>query len=202
MLASAPAPIAPRPAGRWAALGAGLLLAACGTPLPPPAERAPEAPASVPAVPQAPPAAILRELPPEPLAATPPAPPAPRAGRPRHAMAARPINLSMRCAARDERRHTVQADVDVADGQVRYLRARVAQPKGACEFALPDFEQTRTLPSVELRARNRSGCTLMLWEQGPQVVLAYNNCAAYCQPQTIFTDALPILFDLRVGRCD
>ncbi|MEZ5628434.1 MAG: hypothetical protein R3E34_13080 [Rhodocyclaceae bacterium] len=136
--------IASRPAGRLAALGAGVLLAACGTPFPPPSERAPEAPVIVPGMPETPPGAVLRDLPAEPLTATPPAPPAPRTGRPRRAMAARPIDLAMRCAARDERQHTVQADVDVAAGRVRYLRARVAQPKGACEFALPDFKQTRT----------------------------------------------------------
>ena len=43
-------------------------------------------------------------------------------------MRAQPISLTMRCAARDQRRHTVQADLDVAHGEVRYLRARVADP--------------------------------------------------------------------------
>ncbi|MCZ4304174.1 hypothetical protein O4G98_05455 [Zoogloeaceae bacterium G21618-S1] len=188
--------LAPWRARRLTVLGAGVLLAACGTPFPP-RDRPIEQPIILPT-----PQPELRELPAEPLAATPPAPPAPRATRSGRAMTATPIDLAMRCAARDERKHTVQADVDVSQGQVRYLRARVAQPKGACEFTLADFEQTRILPSIELRARDNSGCTLMLWEQGPQVVLAYNNCAAHCAPQTIFYDALPILFDRRVGRCD
>ena len=188
--------LAPRQARRLAVFGAGVLLAACSTPFPP-SERTPEQPIILPT-----PQPELRELPAEPQAATPPAPPAPRATRSGRAMTAAPIDLSIRCAARDERSHTVQADVDVTQGQVRYLRARVAQPKGACEFALADFEQTQILPSIELRARDNSGCTLMLWEQGPQVVLAYNNCAAHCAPQTVFYDALPILFDRRVGRCD
>lgn len=196
MQATGVTPLALWHARRLAVLGAGALLAACGTPFTPP-DRTPEQPLILPT-----PQPELRDLPAEPLAATPPAPPAPRATRSGRAMIAAPINLNMRCAARDERKHTVQADVDVARGQVRYLRARVAQPNGACEFALPDFEQTRILPSIELRARDNSGCTLMLWEQGPQVVLAYNNCAAHCSPQTVFYDALPILFDRRVGRCD
>ncbi|KAA3653116.1 MAG: hypothetical protein DWQ11_09245 [Proteobacteria bacterium] len=182
--------------GAWLALGAAALVAGCSVPLPRP-DTTPDVPITTPT-----PQPELRELPPEPLAATPPAPPAPRSGRPRRAMSAEPIELAMRCAARDERRHTVQADVEVRDGRVRYLRARVAQPRGACEFALPDFEQTRVLPSIELLARDGSGCRLLLWEQGPQVVLGYDNCAQYCQPQTVFSDALPILFDLRVGRCD
>ena len=117
-------------------------------------------------------------------------------------MKARPITLAMRCAAMDERHHTVQADVDVAAGTVRYLRARIAEPTGACEFALPDFRQVKTQPSIELRARDGSGCTLRLWEQGPQVTLAYSGCDAYCQPRQAFSEMLPILFDRRVGRCD
>ena len=117
-------------------------------------------------------------------------------------MPARPITLAMRCAARDERGHTVQADVDIERGTVRYLRARLANRDGGCEFALPDFTQTRSLPSIELRARDAGGCTLHLWEQGPQVVLAFADCAAHCQPQHSFAQMLPVLFDRRVGRCD
>ena len=191
----------PTRTARRIGLGALVLgLAGCSIPLPQP-DRPGDRPIDLPE-PLPTPQPVLRDLPAQPERATPPAPPAPRAGRPRRAMAARPIDLTMRCAARDERRHTVQADVDVRAGQVRYLRARVAQPRGACEFALPDFEQTRVLPSIELLARDGSGCRLLMWEQGPQVVLGYDNCAAYCAPQTVFSDALPILFDLRVGRCD
>ncbi len=175
------------------------VLGACTTPFPPPKPTPP--PVEPPPKP-VPPKPVLRDLPAAPLAKTPPAPPAPRAGRPRRAMKARPITLAMRCAARDERRHTVQADVDVAAGKVRYLRARIAQPKGACEFALPDFAQVKAMPSIELRARDGSGCTLRMWEQGPQVVLAYNSCESYCQPRRTFSEMLPILFDRRVGRCD
>jgi hypothetical protein len=171
------------------------VLTACSSPLPPPPERG-QAPGETPRQP------VLRELPPAPLAKTPPAPPAPRAGRPRRAMQAQPIELSMRCAAMDERRHTVQADVEVHAGAVQYLRARLAEPAGSCEFALPDFEQVKTLPSIELRARDGSGCTLRMWEQGPQVVLAYAQCDRYCEPQDTFPNMLPILFDRRVGRCD
>ena len=108
----------------------------------------------------------------------------------------------MRCAARDERRHTVQADINVAGGEVRYLRARLAHSHGACEFALPDFQQTRALPSIELQSNKGSGCVLRMWEQGPQVVLAYSGCAQHCEPQQAFSGMLPILFDRRVGRCD
>jgi len=173
-------------------------LAACAPPLPPYRPPPESAPPPKP-TPQAP---VLRDLPPAPQAKTPPAPPAPRAGRPTRAMKARPITLAMRCAAMDERKHTVQADVDVSRGQVRYLRTRLAQPEGSCEFALPDFTQTKTMPSIELRDRRGSNCVLRMWEQGPQVVLAYHGCASYCQPGRAFDDMLPVLFDRRVGRCD
>ena len=179
-------------------LAGGVLAAACSTSPPPPSRPAPPVIAT-PIPPSAP--GGMRELPPAPLAATPPAPAAPRVGRPQRVMRAQPISLTMRCAARDQRRHTVQADLDVAHGEVRYLRARVADPLGACEFALPDFRQTRMLPSIELRA-TASECVLHIWEQGPQVVLAYSRCAQHCEPQQAFSDMLPILFDRRVGRCD
>jgi hypothetical protein len=117
-------------------------------------------------------------------------------------MAVRPIDLEMRCAAMDERHHTVQADVDIRDGQVRYLRARLTEPHGGrCEFSLNDFRQTRRLPSIELQARD-STCILRLWEQDPQVVLAYRGCERHCTPAKTFGEMLPILFDHRVGRCD
>ncbi len=181
------------------ALAAGL--AACAPPLPP-YRPAPETP--LPVEPPRPEAQgpQLRDLPPAPLTKTPPAPPAPRAGRPTRAMTAKPITLAMRCAAMDERKHTVQADVDVRGGQVRYLRTRLAQPRGSCEFALPDFAQTKAMPSIELRDRRGSACVLRMWEQGPQVVLAYHGCESYCQPGQAFGDMLPVLFDRRVGRCD
>ena len=174
------------------------VLAACSSPLPPPSPPVEPTPMP-PTLPERP---VLRDLPLAPLAKTPPAPPAPRLGRPTRVMQARPITLAMRCAAMDERKHTVQADVEVAEGTVRYLRARLAQPRGSCEFALPDFAQTKALPSIELRARDGSGCTLRMWEQGPQVVLAYHACESYCQPGQAFGDMLPVLFDRRVGRCD
>lgn len=191
-----------RRAGRRLSLVAAAAgLAACSAPLPP-YRTPPDAP--VPTQPSEPGGTRggLRDLPLAPLAKTPPAPPAPRAGRPTRAMQAKPITLAMRCAAMDERKHTVQADVDVSGGTVRYLRTRLSQPRGSCEFALPDFAQTKSMPSIELRDRHGSDCVLRMWEQGPQVVLAYHGCERYCEPGHAFGDMLPVLFDRRVGRCD
>jgi len=117
-------------------------------------------------------------------------------------MAVHAIDLEMRCAAMDERHHTVQADVLIRDGEVRYLRTRLAEPHGGvCEFSLRDFRQTRRLPSIELEGRD-SPCVLRLWEQHPQVVLAYSSCERHCTPPETFGKVLPILFDRRIGRCD
>jgi hypothetical protein len=184
-----------------------LVVAGCAVP---PVEKPPTAPAQpmLPPPPRPPDAlpvpapAALRELPAAPTHPTPPAPPAPRVGRPRVAMAAHAIDLEMRCAAMDERKHTVQADIELRGGEVRYLRARLTQPGGAaCEFALADFRQTRRLPSIELEGRN-SACTLRLWEQGPQVFLTYQGCTRHCTPPAAFAQLLPVIFDRRVGRCD
>ncbi|GAA5173919.1 hypothetical protein GCM10025771_02360 [Niveibacterium umoris] len=143
-----------------------------------------------------------RPLPPAPLKATEPAPAAPSVGRPKKAMEAKPLNASFRCASHDERHHIAQADVEVTDGNVKYLRARLATPLGGvCEFGLPDFTQTQRMPSVELKARS-GRCTLRMWEQGPKVTLAYSNCEQYCKPGNTMDYILPILYDRRVNRCN
>lgn len=143
-----------------------------------------------------------RPLPAVPLKPTPPSPAAPAVGRPKKAMEAKPLNVTFRCAAHDERHHTAQADIEVADGNVHYLRTRLATPLGGvCEFALPDFTQTQRMPSVELKARS-GRCTLRMWEQGPKVTLAYSNCEQYCKPSSTMDYILPILYDRRVNRCN
>jgi hypothetical protein len=192
--------------GKRLLLWAVLALAGC-VPLPTP-ERppsptppAPPTPAPPPEAVPAPPALPLRALPAIAMRPTPPAPAAPKPSNLRP-MPVRPIDLEMRCAAMDERHHTVQADIDIRDSEVRYLRARLTQPNGgACEFNLADFRQTKRLPGIELVGRD-SSCVLRVWEQGPQVVLAYQACQRHCTPPAAFADLLPTLFDRRVGRCD
>jgi hypothetical protein len=195
--------------GRWL-LATALIVAGCAAPPeekpappapplllpPPPPPRSPQIP------PPPAPAVQLRDLPPAPKQPTRPAPPAPRLGQPRVAMAVRAIDLEMRCAAMDQRHHAVQADIELRDGEVRYLRARLTQPGGAsCDFALPEFRQTRRLPAIELTGR-ASACTLNVWEQGPQVFLSYRDCERHCTPAAAFAKVLPTIFDRRVGRCD
>ncbi|WP_417069028.1 hypothetical protein [Niveibacterium terrae] len=186
--------------GRLGLLGASLaLLAACAT-------RAPERPEvgkPSPAAPRSPAAkGAERLLPAVPNRLTQPTPAAPAVGRPRGAMQVKPLDVAFRCASLDERHHSAQADVEVKEGRVRYLRARLATPQGgACEFALPDFLQTQRPSVVELKARN-GRCTLHMWEQGPKVTLAYSDCEQYCTPSKTMDYILPILYDRRVKRCN
>jgi len=143
-----------------------------------------------------------RPLPPAPIHATQPTPALPAVGRPKKPMAAKPLTAKYRCAAHDERHHTAQLDVEVTDGNVSYLRTRLATPTGGvCEFALPDFTQTQRMPSVELKAKSGS-CTLRMWEQGPKVTLAYSHCEQYCKPSSTMEYILPVLYDRRVNRCN
>jgi len=161
-------------------------------------------PARPPVVAERPPAGkgADRPLPLAPAKPSQPTPPAPAVGRPKKAMEAHALNVAFRCASHDERHSTAQADVEVLDGRVAYLRARLATPKGGvCEFALPDFTQQKRLPNVELKA-NSGRCTLRMWEQGPKVTLAYSDCEDYCKPAAAMEYILPILYDRRVNRCN
>jgi hypothetical protein len=197
---------------RWNQFGAGvavllvLLLGSCATEQKP----GPLEPGEVfekakpPVVPErAPPGkGADRPLPAAPTKATQPTPPLPAVGRPKKPMEAKPLTAKYRCAAHDERHHTAQVEVEVADGTVNYLRTRLATPTGGvCEFALPDFTQTQRMPSVELKAKS-GRCTLRMWEQGPKVTLAYSHCEQYCKPSSTMEYILPILYDRRVNRCN
>jgi hypothetical protein len=189
-------------------LAAGLLaLAACTTqqPAKPPSQTPGQPPVRGEAAGvtgSAPRAGADRPLPPAPVALTEPTLPAPRVGKPHHAMESKPLDVKFRCAAKDERKYTTQADIEVHDSTVQYLRARVAAPDGAaCEFALPDFAQTKRLPNIELRA-NRGSCVLRMWEQGPKVTLAYSDCEQFCNPGSAFDRMYPVQYDRRVNRCD
>ena len=186
---------------RLCVLGASLaLLAACATRT---VERAQEGKPSPSSAQRSPSDQVaVRPLPAVPSQLTQPAPAAPAVGRPRGAMPVKPLDVAFRCASLDERHHSAQADVEVKEGRVRYLRARLATPQGGvCEFALPDFQQTPRPAVVELKARS-GRCTLHMWEQGPKVTVAYSDCEQYCTPSKTMDYILPILYDRRVKRCN
>jgi hypothetical protein len=165
-----------------------LWLAGCATPEPPPAPPAPEPlppPAPAPAEPKAEPRQDkLKHL----------------AGRDLKPMPTRPLNAKASCRFKDETGYRGQLQLDVKGAKVEKLNARVEVPKqGSCNFRLADFQQTDSLPTVVLAAKN-SDCKVSLWEQGEQVTVAFRDCRAECSGGS--ADYLwPILVDNRKGSC-
>lgn len=142
--------------------------------------------------------------------ATPPAPPeavaVPEAARPSERpgrlkpMPVRPLNVQADCRFKDEVGYSASARLDVSYSEVRSFAATVDVPRrGSCRFDLADFQQVRTQPHVELKARD--GCVVRMWEQGDQVTVAFAQCASRCDRGT-FDYVWPILVDRPSGRCN
>lgn len=72
--------------------------------------------------------------------------------------------------------------------------------RGGCRFERDDFEQTQRAPHIEMRARDRSGCKLMVWQEPRRVTLAHVGCEARCTPG-VYDRAWPVMFDPGSGRC-
>ena len=71
---------------------------------------------------------------------------------------------------------------------------------GTCSFKLGDFEQVEKLPQALLKARNGSGCSIRMWEQGPKVTIAFNSCPKSCEGDA-FSYLWPIMVEAKSGRC-
>ena len=84
-----------------------------------------------------------------------------------------------------------------ADDQAPYPASPNRPRRGSCRFDGP-FKQTRRLPSVQLAAAD--GCTVNIWEQGPQVTVGFDNCASRCTRGT-FDYVYPIIVDRDSGQC-
>ncbi|HRE15957.1 MAG TPA: hypothetical protein PLW86_02675 [Rhodocyclaceae bacterium] len=123
------------------------------------------------------------------------------AGRKLAPMPVRPLNVSSSCSRRDEAGTVTRLNLRVRNAEVKTFSARVDIPKhGACRFEAAQFAQQAKLPQVLLAARNGSGCTVRMWEQGAQTTIAFSGCAAACDKDS--SDYLwPILVDTRSGRC-
>ncbi len=72
--------------------------------------------------------------------------------------------------------------------------------KGGCRFEREDFEQTQRAPHIEMRARDGSGCRLMVWQEPRRVTLAHAGCETRCTPG-VYDRAWPVMFDPGSGRC-
>lgn len=71
---------------------------------------------------------------------------------------------------------------------------------GTCRFNLKDFDQVEKLPQALLKARNGSGCSVRMWEQGPKVTVAFNSCPKSCEGDA-FSYLWPIMIEAKSGRC-
>lgn len=164
-----------RLAGRIAAAGFALWLAACATP---PAGTEPATRQEAEEMEEAPTAARGRLKP----------------------MPIRPLTVQADCTFRDEAGYAASTRLDVSASQVRGFAANVEVPRrGSCHFDLADFRQVPAETHVELRARD--GCTVRMWEQGDQVTVAFTQCANRCSKGT-FEYVWPILVDRPSGQCN
>jgi hypothetical protein len=132
------------------------------------------------------------------------APPAQRAtpdGRRLSAPRGSGLSLVGQCKQRELDGFAEDATVQVANGEVRALSWMITVGKrGTCRFEAGQFRQTRTSPTVELTARDGSGCKLMMWGDPRRITLAHAGCARFCTPG-IYDQAWPVMFDPATGRC-
>lgn len=138
----------------------------------------------------------LRGLRPAPPAPTPPAD-APTAG----AAPAKAMSFRGNCVGKEDTGYMENAQVEIANGEVRSLEARIDIPKrGNCRFRLKDFRQTVQSPHVELVAASGSACALRVWEQIDHVTMAATDCEAQCT-RGAFEYLWPVEFRVPDGRC-
>lgn len=113
----------------------------------------------------------------------------------------RPLNVSSRCTHRDAVGTQTRLNLQVKNADVKAFTAEVAIAKrGVCRFDIKNFEQKERLPQVLLTARDGSPCSVRMWEQGPRVTIAFNQCPAACAGDT-FDYLWPIMVDAKSGRC-
>ncbi len=127
--------------------------------------------------------------------------PAPRSPRAPRAGAGRGISLSGRCKQTDHGGYTEDATVNVAGGKVTALDWKIRIPRrGTCRFDGRRFRQTKFAPSIELVARDGSGCKLLMWSDPRRVTLAHAGCAKFCT-RGVYSKAWPVMFNPKSGRC-
>ena len=112
----------------------------------------------------------------------------------------RPLTVAAECSFRDEVGYGGSLKLAVQEAQVQDFDAAVHIPKrGMCRFALKDFQQTRSLPNVELIHRS-NGCIVRMWEQGERVTVAFQQCEHMCTAGA-YPYLWPILADRQDGSC-
>ena len=123
------------------------------------------------------------------------------AGRNLKPQPTRPLNVKSRCSHKDAIGTMTRLDLLVREAEVKSFDAQVTMKgHGTCSFRLHEFEQTEKLPQALLRHKKESGCLVRMWEQGPKVTVAFNNCAKSCEGQA-FDYLWPIVVEAKSGRC-
>ena len=111
------------------------------------------------------------------------------------------IDLAGNCTQTEEDGYREQATLTVRDNQVHSMAWQLwVGKKGTCKFDFADFAQTKTRPSIELNARNGSGCKLVIYQDPRRVTLGFAECQKYCTG-SIYDEAYPIMFDPKTGGC-
>jgi hypothetical protein len=123
------------------------------------------------------------------------------AGRNLKPMPTRPLNVKSRCSHRDAIGTQTKLDLLVREAVVKSFDAQVSMKGyGTCRFQLKDFKQEEKLPQALLRAKDGSGCSVRMWEEGNRVTVAFNSCAKSCE-RDAFSYLWPIVVEAKSGRC-
>ncbi|MBU1362351.1 MAG: hypothetical protein KKE51_00835 [Gammaproteobacteria bacterium] len=116
-------------------------------------------------------------------------------------MPTRPLNVRSRCSHKDAVGTQTRLDLLVKEASVKTFKAEVSMKgHGTCRFNLNEFDQVEKLPQALLRHKTQSGCLVRMWEQGPQVTIAFNSCAKSCDGQA-FDYLWPIMVEAKSGQC-
>lgn len=112
-----------------------------------------------------------------------------------------PIDLVGNCTQTDDDGFREQAHLDVRRGSVNALAWQIwVGRKGTCRFDLDEFQQTKSRPHIELLARDRSGCKLLVYQDPRRVTLAHAGCERRCTGN-VYDQAWPVMFNPRGGGC-
>lgn len=116
-------------------------------------------------------------------------------------IADRPINLAGDCSQTEEDGFREAARLNVRANQVEALSWRLwVGKRGSCSFDLTEFRQTKSHPTIELQARDGSGCRLFVYQDPRRVTMAHSGCERRCTGG-IYEEAWPVMFDPQSGRC-
>jgi hypothetical protein len=132
---------------------------------------------------------------------TEPARPSAGAKAPPAPIADQKIDLAGSCSQTEEDGYREHATLTVRNNQVQSMAWQLwVGKKGTCKFDFADFAQTKTRPSIELNARDGSGCKLVIYQDPRRVTLGFADCQKRCTG-SIYDEAYPVMFDPKTGSC-